>query len=176
MTTKTASAPVPETPPPPPAPDLGAFAEIIGNAVAAGIAKNSAPRKVTFGEYARRPTANHPLGPKGPQFKRVYSQNGFMLEYATTTDRQIELLNRLTHSGRYIERMVEVIVHNEGSEESVEIRFNNKRDAALVLARHARDFTDMLEQIVKAQEAEDHELAERTDKKPRRYFPNADVA
>lgn len=141
----------------------------LGEAIAAGIAK-STRRKVTYGEYNQRPTHNHPLGPRSPKLKRDCYQNSFKIEYDTVDDTQVELLNRITHSGRYINRMVEVIIGNEGSDEVVDIRYKNAtRDQMFELKNHARNFTDMLEQIVKAQEEEDRIEAERTAK-PRRHF------
>ena len=141
----------------------------LGEAIAAGIAK-STRRRVTIGEYAQRPTARHPLGPAGPKLKRDCYQNGFRLYYSNLDDHQIELLNRITHSGRYVNRMVEVILNADSSEEVIDIRYKNRtRDQMFELKNHTRNFTDMLEQIVKAQEEEDRIDAERTAK-PRRHF------
>lgn len=134
----------------------------LGAAIAQGIA-SATPRKVSFGEYARRPDpAYHPMGKAGPQMKRPYFQNGRKLEYASTHDKEIALLNRLTHSGRYIDRLVEVVVSQDGADDVVDIRFSNKTpDMQIELKGHCRNFLDMLTQIVDAQEMEDLEAEER---------------
>ncbi len=94
--------------------------------------------------------------------KRPYFQNGVKIEYASTYDKEIALLNRITHSGRYINRLVEVVVSQEGADDTVDIRFNNKTpDMQMELKGYCRNFVDMLEQIVDAQEMEDLEAEER---------------
>jgi hypothetical protein len=134
----------------------------LGKAIAEGIA-GATPRKVTFGEFARRPDPiYHPLGKQGPQMKRPYFQNGVKLEYASTHDKEIALLNRITHSGRYIDRLVEVVVAQDGADDTIDIRFSNKTpDMQIELKGHCRNFLDMLQQIVDAQEMEDLEEEER---------------
>lgn len=133
----------------------------LGAAIAQGIA-SATPRKVSFGEYARRPDpVYHPKG-KTVAMKRPYYQNGSKLEYATTHDKEIEMLNRITHSGRYIERLVEVVVYQDGADDVVDIRFSNKTpDMQIELKGHCRNLLDMLTQIVDAQEMEDLEEEER---------------
>ncbi len=135
----------------------------IADGIAAGAAASAPPRKITFGEYQRRPDpVYHPLGKQGPQMKRPYFQNGVKIEYASTYDKEIALLNRITHSGRYINRLVEVVVSQEGADDTVDIRFNNKTpDMQMELKGYCRNFVDMLEQIVDAQEMEDLEAEER---------------
>lgn len=134
----------------------------LGAAIAQGIA-NATPRKVSFGEFARRPDpVYHPQGKAGPQMKRPYFQNGTKLEYANTHDAEIALLNRITHSGRYINRLVEVVVSQDGADDVVDIRFSNKTtDLQIELKGHCRNFLDMLQQIVDAQEMEDLEAEDR---------------
>lgn len=134
----------------------------LGAAIAQGIA-GATPRKVSFGEYARRPDPMyHPMGKAGPQMKRAYFQNGRKLEYASTHDKEIEQLNRITHSGRYIDRLVEVVVFQDGADDTIDIRFSNATaDMQIELKGHCRNFLDMLTQIVDAQEMEDLEAEER---------------
>lgn len=143
------------------------FAKALGDAVAEGMAKNAAPRKMTFGEYAR--TGASPFHPKGgaqtPKASRVYMQNGWPMPLAQVHDDEIRLLNRITHSGRYIDRKVEVVVNDDNAEETVDIRFSNKIEHAFELKGLARNFKDMLQQIVDAQELEDLELEERNEGK-----------
>lgn len=136
--------------------DMNQLGQTIGNAVAAGMAASAPPRKMTTGEYVRRGAINqyHPDPKVRLKFNRDYYQNGRLIEFGTTYDREVELLNQITHSGRYIDRLVEVVVVQEGSEEVVDIRFSNKKDKAFELKGKARDFTDMLQQIVAAQKIE----------------------
>lgn len=141
--------------------DMAGLAKAIGESVAAGIAANTPPRKVSIGDYLRRGNTS-PYHPKSnaetPRFRRMYSQNGFRIEHATTYDREIELLNSITHSGRYIDRLVEVVVAEDGSHETVDIRFNNKIDKVYELKGKAATFEIMLEQIVLAQSLERQEM------------------
>ena len=97
----------------------------LGAAIAAGISQSQPPRKMTIGEYVRRGKINqyHPDPKVRLKFDREYYQNGRLIEFATTFDREVELLNQITHSGRYIDRLVEVVVIQNGSEEAVDIRF-----------------------------------------------------
>ncbi len=141
------------------------FGRIIGDAVAAGIAKNT-PKKVTFGQFIARPTKLHPQGTKGPQLTRTCSMNGFTVDYNTTSDTDIDLLNRITHSGRYIDRKVEVIVNTDSAEETVMIRWACRTpDQRFEVGALAKDSTDLLQQIVAAQEVEDAAAASRVDSK-----------
>jgi hypothetical protein len=155
-----------------PAPfDMNQLGQTIGNAVAAGMAVNAPPRKMTIGEYVRRGAINqnHPDPKVRLKFDREYYQSGRLIEFATTYDREVELLNQITHSGRYVNRLVEVVVVPNGSEEAVDIRFSNKPNFAFELKGHARNFTDMLGQIVAAQKLEREEMeddkAERAERR-----------
>lgn len=138
--------------------DLG---KAMGDAVAAGIAAGTR-RKVTFGEYQARGGYSpfHPDPKKRVKFNRAYFQNGRPIELATAFDAEVELLNQITHSGRYIDRLVEVVVQQDGSEETVDIRFSNKSQYAFELKGKAKDFTEMLRQIVAAQKLEREEAEE----------------
>lgn len=135
----------------------------IGTAVAKALSETREPAKVRIGQYLRR-GGHSPFHPKPhaetPKFERKYFQNGAYIEHATTRDSEIELLNQITHSGRYINRLVEVVVRDEGAEQWVDIRFNNKIEGQLELKGFIRNFEDMLKQIVEAQKAEDAEQEE----------------
>jgi hypothetical protein len=158
---------------------LGAFGQIIGDAVARGIATSAPPRKITIGEYVRRGAINefHPDPKVRLSFDRDYYQNGHQISFDTTYDREVELLNQITHSGRYINRLVEVVVVQNGTEEVVNISFSNKRDKAFELKGHARDFTDILQQIVAAQKEEradqEDDAADRAERKQARLAKQA---
>lgn len=160
-TPSAAPDPTPEQAPAPPQVNLQDLGQVMGDAVARGIAANTR-RKITFGEYVAR-GGNSPFHPdpqKKVKLTRVCFQNGHMIEHGTAFDRELELLNKITHSGRYIDRLVEVVVAQDGSEETVDIRFSNKSQFAFELKGRAKDFTAMLEQIVAAQAEERREQEE----------------
>lgn len=143
--------------------DADVLGKVIGDAVATGMQKNTRP-KVTIGQYLKTGHSSfHPKGP-GPALLRRTFQNDAMCNPATLYDREVELLNRLTHSGRYIDRLVEVEIRPEGAEDVVYIRFNNRTpDQQIELKGHVKNFIDMLEQIVTAQEKEREEQEMRDD-------------
>jgi hypothetical protein len=152
---------------PPPGMEL---AEAIGNAVADGMAKHS-PKKVTFGAYMKRPTKQHPLGLAGPQFERQYFQNGLPVPYESVTDDVVNELNKLTHSGRYLDRKVEVIIRDEGADnQTVDIRWNNaSQDNRMELKSLFSSFLDCLRKInaVQVEErAEEEESPRRVVRRP----------
>lgn len=153
--------------------DLFQLGQIIGDSVSRGIAQNAPPRKITIGEYNRtRGSQYHPDPKVKVKMTREYYQNGRLIEHAITFDREIELLNQITHSGRYIDRLVEVVVVQNGADEAIDIRFSNKPNFAFELKGKARDFTDMLQQIVAAQKLErdemDDDRADRAERKTAR--------
>jgi hypothetical protein len=131
----------------------------IGAAVAQGIAATTR-RKVTFGEYDARGPRNfyHPKSKaETPKLKREFYQNDTFCHDQTLMDREITLLNRITHSGRYMNRLVEVIT----SEDAIRIRYNNKTpDQKMELKNFYRSLVELLEIVVKEQEAEDKEAKE----------------
>jgi hypothetical protein len=143
--------------------DLSQMGQAIGAAVSAGMEKN-ARRKVPFGDYIRRVhTSTHPdpKFPNGPKLNRETLINGARADVNTLQDREITLLNQLTHSGRYLNRLVEVAVINTGAEDEVQIRWNcgTSDQRAEVFPGVARNVVDMLEQIVKLQVEEDQDEA-----------------
>ena len=139
--------------------------DAMGLALAQGIASQT--RKfVSFGEYIIRP--HSPFHPDGPSkvMTRQYYQNGVRLLDHTIHDKEIVLLNQITHSGRYCGRMVEVIVKDDGGDgEIIDIRFSNKTaDQRLELRGQVRDFEDMLKQIIEAQKEERAEAEARDER------------
>lgn len=153
------------------------FSRMLSEGIAAGIAKTQR-NKVTFGQYDPR-TSFHPVKKDAPKFTRKYFQNGVEISWDTTHDREVLLLNRITHAGRYLDRKVEVVLIEDGSDYMVDIRYNNRTtDDRSVLKGLARDLTDMLTQIVTAQEAEDRDaeddkLERATRPAGRRTFGNS---
>lgn len=130
------------------------FGKSIGDAVAQGIAATTR-RKVTFGEYDALGPRNsyHPKSKaETPVLKRQAWQNDTPLMENTLFDREILLLNRITHSGRYLDRKVEIIFNDD----AVYIRYNNKTaDQRFELKNYFQSLIGLLELVVKEQEAED---------------------
>lgn len=154
------------TTPPPGMINMTDFAAAIGASVSAAMEKAN-PKKETFGAYTRRVNAGkHKL-------LRETMQNGARVDGNVLSNTEIDLLNALDRTGRYINRLVEVIVRDEGTEETVEIRYNNKtRDQMFELRGYIRSFTDMLQQIVEAQAAEnaaeeEHQMERVTRPRPK---------
>ncbi len=155
---------------PPPGMEL---AQAIGDAVAAGLEKNN-PKKITFGQYLKRGTKNHPLGLASPKFTRLYFQNGHEVPYDMVNDEVVVLLNSISHSGRYLDRKVEVIVRDTGGDtQSVEFRYMNASiDDRMELKSLFRSFPDLVKQIADLQAAERLEDEESPKKVVRRPFGN----
>lgn len=141
------------------------FASIIGAAVAQGIAANT-PKKTTFGQYVARQNRGR------SKLTRECYQNGFRMEASSLSNDEIDLLNKIDRTGRYINRMVEVIIQDAGTDEIVEIRFSNKTsDQRFELKGFVRNFLDMLQQITAAQAEERKEDEEKLERKQaRRHF------
>jgi hypothetical protein len=152
-------------------PDFSAMGASIGAAVAAGMPAPP-PRKVTFGEYQRKVHSSMHLDPKfpnGPALTRTYRVNGDAAQRNTLTDQEINLLNAVTHSGRYINRLVEVMC---GADE-VSIHWNNRSsDQRNECAQNWKSFADMMQQIVDAQviERQEEEVLKAEKQERRRTF------
>ena len=132
---------------------MAQLASMIGQQVAAAVTAAQPVKRMTFGEYQRRAKKGR------SKLSRVCWNNGILMQESVLSNREIELLNAITHTGRYVNRLVEVIVRDEGADEVVEIRWNMKRDAQFELKGQARHFCDILEQVVSAQ-AEERAAAE----------------
>lgn len=162
--------------------DMTQFGDVIGRAVQAGITATER-KKVTFGQYIAKGgtspfhpnSAKYPDGASHPKLTHQCYQNGSLLFVDTLHDEEVELLNRITHSGRYCERLVEVIVSNEGQvDEMVDIRFNNKTPddrfnvqgaVSFNRKKHKSVFQAMLESIVTDQDEERAEVEAENEKK-----------
>lgn len=162
--------------------DYDKLGAAIGDAVASGYAKTQRP-KVTPGQYVKRPySVFHTKGvgdDKRVKLSREYYINGDLCRESRLSDEEIELLNRLTHAGRYIDRMVEVILRPNGVDDAVEIRFSNKLENYMPLKAVCGKNTleGMLKLIVTQQEVEDEDfrLADE-ERKQRRAKAQANVA
>jgi len=130
---------------------MAQFAQMLGQAVAQGVSQAMPARpaeRMTFGQYQKRLNAGR------SKMRRPYFENGIHQEGLVLSNVEIDLLNQIDRTGRYINRMVECIVRSEGADEVLELRWNTKRDAMFELKGHARNFEDILRQIVEAQKVE----------------------
>jgi hypothetical protein len=145
--------------------DLG---ETIGNAVASGMSK-STRRKITIGEYINRMNTL-PDGTRRPTLARICWQNDHEIRENVLSVAEINLLNQLHRSGRYIDRLVQVIIGFDAGEEVVYIRYHDKGDHKFALSgAGVRNFETMLKMILTeqaAEDAEDEREEERTGRKP----------
>jgi hypothetical protein len=135
----------------------------LGNVIADGIARGMAelaPKRKTFGQYLRETTKGRPK-----LNRSEYLMNGRPILEPTMTPDEINLLNRITRSGRYINRNVEVVVRGVDlpmAEQVVEFRYNNKtQDQRNVILRAWSSFSDMLTKILTEQDAENAKKAVR---------------
>lgn len=137
---------------------MAMLANMIGQQVAAAVTAAQPVKRMTFGEYQRRAKKGR------SKLRRISWQNGILMQESTLSNKEIDLMNAITHTGRYVNRLVEVIVREEGADEVVEFRWNMKRDAQFELKGFARNFQDILEQVVAAQ-AEERAEAEAKDER-----------
>ena len=123
----------------------------IAAGIAAGIAQAQGPKKLTIGQYQR-------LHARKVKLTRECTQNTHRLFLEDLTDEQVKLLNRVHRSGTYLKGKVKVIVTNEGrpvNEQSVHILFSdNTADKRMENYKLFRDFTDLVKQVVDAQDVE----------------------
>lgn len=125
--------------------------EVIGNAVADGMTK-STRRTIRVGEYLARLKQGRPI------LQRRAWQNDKEIPdtVSTLSNREIELLNGIHRTGRYIDRLVEVVIGLDGADEVLYFRYNDKGDHKFALsAAGVRNFQTMLEMIMAEQAAED---------------------
>lgn len=155
----------------------GGDMQTLADAIAKGMAAN-APRKFkTAGEYAATErTIYHPDPTKRQKLSRATFQNGAMCNERSLFDEEIALLNRITHSGRYIDRRVEVSVRDTGGgDEVLHVSYNNKKDKLSELfdlvertKGQKSKFQSLLQMVVDAQELEDLEREEHRQRIVRR--------
>jgi len=152
--------------------------ERLVSAFSEAMRQNAPPRKIGIGEYDPR-TPWHPIKAEAHKLTRTCFQNGHLLDDEQLFNAEIDALNQIVRSGRYLDRLVEVIVRDEGPDETIEIRFACRTaDQRNAVQRLCRDFTDMLQQIVAAQREEDAELIAMGENKSRRalFGGQADLA
>lgn len=125
--------------------------ETIGNAVAQGMSA-STRRKITIGEYLARVNKGR------PSLTRICWQNDHEIRENVLSHEEINLLNQVHRSGRYIDRLVQVIIGFDAGEEVVYIRYHDKGDHKFALSSAGvRNFATMLKMILAEQAAEDAE-------------------
>jgi hypothetical protein len=132
--------------------DVKIDTDALGSAIAKGISEAKPKNRYkTIGEYAR----DEAKGRK--KLTRPVFQNGMPITERVLTNTEIDLANRVKHSGRYIDRRVEAVVmaNQVGEVEGIDFRYSNRTpDQRSENKNYWRNFEDMLQQIVTAQEAE----------------------
>lgn len=155
--------------------DMAELGKAIGDAVSEGIERKTR-RKVSFGEYMERGGSSvmHPKpASQTPTLKRNCYQNHFPIHHDNVTDRDIELLNQLTHGGRYFDRFVEVRFNNNGAGDEIDIVYPDKDVTDRFKQKDYWDsFTDLLEQlnVLQAAERSEAESLEEERRERRRKF------
>lgn len=125
--------------------------ETIAAGVARGMAVNAPRRRVTLGEYDPKTWAQ-PDKRKTHRLQRECYQNGGWMNPNSMTNKEIDGLNAITHSGRYINRLVEVVIRPNGAEDEVHLRYNNKTIAQrLDFKGHVQSLEHLLDQVNAAQ-------------------------
>lgn len=134
--------------------DLQELGRTIAAGVSAGMAANAPRRKIGIAEYDPK-TAFLPNKKDAVALTRACFQNGAQMRPVNMFPEEIRLLNGITHSGRYIDRLVEVVLVPNGAEDEVHLRYNCKTiDQRFELKGKFRDLKDMLTQIAEAQAQE----------------------
>lgn len=152
---------------------MAAFAAMIGTGVQSALEAHR-PSKVPFGRFDPK-TPFHPEKAKAPRFTRIYTQNGHDIAWETCHDEEVRMLNAITHSGRYLDRKVEVIVTSDGPDESVDVRWPCKTQdqrTAMATHPHGRSFLTILQEVVRVQREEDAEDELERQTRPRGTFGN----
>ena len=151
-------------------------AEVIAEAIAAGMAKNAPIRKMSYAEYTKTGRGRGPYGDGSVKMDRQYFQLGSRIMEHNVTNEEVELLNRLDRPGRYLDRLVEVIFQQDGPEEVVNIMWPCRtRDQIAHQQEKFNGLADLLRKIIAENEADDAETirqAEAQVQKGRRPFGN----
>jgi len=139
---------------------LTMFANIIGSAIAGSMQKMGPKRykKAFTAEYDPKTWAQ-PDQTKALKLNRPCFQNGCWMNPNSMNNAEIRALNSITHSGRYLNRLVEVSVRQNGSEDEVHLTYNSKTpDQRIMLKGEARNLAELLQKIVETQTEERAEL------------------
>ncbi len=128
--------------------DYDKFGEAIAKAITA-----TGRKKVTIGEYV----AKLKIG-RSVLTRRTF-QHGYLVQPVQLSNKEIDLLNQITHGGRYYDRLVEVLIAHDGPDEVVYINWNGATgDQRNEVKAYFRNFTECLEGIVAEQKKEDAEV------------------
>jgi len=130
--------------------------ERMGKAFASGLASTTR-RKVTIGEYVAKMKVGRSV------LRRRVFQNGYPVQvtFTSPTNTEVDLLNQITHSGRYLNGVVDVVLANEGAEEVIHLSYNCATiDQRMENKSLWNGFDDLLAKIVAAQKEEDAEVDE----------------
>ena len=126
----------------------------IGDRIAEGITKglqDMAPKRIKPGSSLFDPHSPF-RSKKGPTLKGDVYQNGIKLNQEQLYDKEIELCNKITKSGRYIDRLVEVRVSDDAGARVVLISYPDKSvDQRMANKDHWRNLRELLELIVEQQ-------------------------
>lgn len=140
-------------------------------AFAEALKLSAPPRYIQIGEYDPK-TPWHPIAAEAHKLKRACYQNGVLLNPDQMSNKEIDLLNAIDRSGRYIERLVEVILADDSTDEAIYIRYRNAtEDQRNALRAQIRSFSDMIQQIVTAQQEAEAEMVSEGRPKQRRRRP-----
>lgn len=124
----------------------------LAGAISRGIAA-TAPKKVTLGQYDRR-SPNQPDKRLTHTLKHVCYQNGYRIPAKRLTNAEIDGLNAITRPGRYINRMVEVALWDDGGVVHLDLRYTNlTADSRFENKNHFRSFEELVTKIVVEQNA-----------------------
>lgn len=127
------------------------FVEKLSSAIAAGIA-STAPKKVTAGQYEPHTPWQPGSKRSAHKLKHTVYQNGYRVPVKRLTNQEIDNLNAISRPGRYINRMVEVVMWDEGGLVNLDIRYNNKtHDQRSENKNHWRSFEELTKKIVEEQ-------------------------
>lgn len=128
----------------------------IGRQIAEGISEGlreiAPPRRVKPGSSAfdpKTPFRSH----KGPRLKGTVYENGVACDEDRLTDTEIGLCNRITRSGRYLNRIVDVRVSDDAGARVVLLSFLDKSpDQRMMNKDHFRNLTELLTNVVAEQD------------------------
>jgi len=134
---------------------------------AQGFARVAPVRAVTLGQYEPNSPFQEGLTKKQlPKMTRRYFENGRLIADHLVTPSEIKLLNQIARPGRYLDRLVEVIIREPNGPDDlgeVTFRYSNKRDNMDKIKQHARNFREMLALIfIEQEKALDREGRQKT--------------
>ena len=132
----------------------GVPAETIGQQIADGITQGlaqMAPKRIKPGSALFDPKSPF-RSKKGPRLRGSLYQNGILCNEDQMYDAEITLANQINTSGRYINRLVEVILSDDAGVRVVLIKYPDKTiDQRMENKNHWRSFQELLEIIVRDQ-------------------------